>query len=90
MGWDGVRLRGTFHVFGDASARGPDKLHLCINRALNVPAEGLGGKDKADPYCKVLLDGVETGRTCTKQNSSRPLWGFEVFELNFPGHYTCT
>ena len=46
-------------------------------------ADGMFGK--SDPYCRILLDGVEVARTTVKKNQLSPVWTDERFELDLPG-----
>jgi hypothetical protein len=57
-------------------------------KVFNLSAAGLAKADgmfgKSDPYCKIVLNGTEVGRTTIKKNQLSPVWTDERFDVDLP------
>ena len=68
--WKPVALKGVVGSAGYVNPIGVMRVHVQNARELrNVETMG-----KSDPYCRILLSGIEKGRTVTWKNNLNPDW----------------
>ncbi|KAK2790498.1 hypothetical protein FQN52_005515 [Onygenales sp. PD_12] len=73
--WKPVALKGIVGSGGYVSPIGVMRIHLHGAKDL----KNLETMGKSDPYCRVLLSGIEKGRTVTFKNNLNPDWDEVVY-----------